>query len=219
MNFLSEREAWNELRGRKNKQKRRNLQRTFEKWCPQGHRTSIRELVRWCASSEGQTKLQATPEGHFLEGVLPATLLLIAEYGIDYEPIVHAKPCDVEPISGQCYVNSWNLAHACNTKRKRKREVVYVEGFAFGPLVSPMLHGWNAPEMAATKALDWTFYTGCQWTRYLGVPFTVNEMCELCDVSSADAPIGFFPVFHQAHFANVETKLQRLLEQRKEQHA
>ena len=85
-----------------------------------------------------------------------------------------------EPKEGSCFENAWLLAQVdaleAIAATGKSKSVVYVEGIVFGSLVRPMLHAWNTCGLQGEEAIDWTQYPVCEWSRYIGIPFTVSEV-------------------------------------------
>jgi hypothetical protein len=176
----SEREAWDEISGFKHFFKRRMFQKMFLRLFPEGHEDSIRKFVAWAATLEGQSALKKNWQMRFLRSTHPRALQLVAKYGVDYRPIIWRKPPAIEPMPKACYANAWGLMNYPNTignigLTEKVPPFVYVEGIIDGPLLGSMLHAWNANSIEENQAIDWTFYACCQWTRYLGIPLTLEE--------------------------------------------
>ena len=93
--------------------------------------------------------------------------------------------------------------------------MVYVEGVAFGPISRmPMLHAWNAFGLRRRTAIDWTFYAGSRWMRYIGIPLTVEENMKLRRLTPLGTSVHL--IFHKKYFTpKAKARLIQILEQRK----
>lgn len=112
----------------------------------------------------------------------PRALELLAAQGIDYVPDVKKikffRDFDKEPMLGQCLLNSWQLMGAVNSGANGddSKKIVYVEGMVWGYFTKPVLHAWNSYNLIDRRAADWSQYVGCEWSRYLGIAFTEEEL-------------------------------------------
>ncbi len=209
-----ERHNWKSHCGPEKRNLRRRLWYRFHKTFGAGHDTSLRPFAEWWADPK---ILESGRHLRYLEDVHPRAFNLIATHGIDYKPLLWRKPPEIEPIPGACFSNAWAFMRlvrkGLSAKDKDIQGPVYVEGFAFGLFVKPMLHAWNAPSLNSQEASDWTFYSTSRWTRYLGIPFTEaeREVAQRCiHPNSNEVSL----LFRKRHFPKVESYLTELLEKR-----
>ena len=150
----------------------------------------------------------------YLNDVHPKAWELILKYGKDYHPrsFKFTKPhkSRLQPVKSKCHANSYKKMCICNRISKTTL-VTYVEGFAAGARVVPMLHAWNGEGVSDT-AIDWTFYATTVWTRYFGISFTHDEYNFITSNSNGESSVHF--LFDKAHFENVESKILEILESR-----
>ncbi len=181
--------------------------RRFNQFFPKGHETSIRPLVQEILEhlESGQ---EVDDVARFMKELHPEMLRIIIRYGKDYAPRVWEKRLP-NPKKGRCFYNSCRLAEF--SKSWDGEPYVYVEGVVFGALIRPMPHAWNAENRGDSIAHDWTHYTHCRWSRYLGIPFTLDEYK------------SFFPdgpgrsIFHRGNFSvENKNKILSILEKREE---
>lgn len=136
----------------------------------------------------------------------PAAFKLLATYGVYYMPFTLTKALP-EPERNRCFANSRVLAltnaHLC-----------YVEGIVIGVLVCPMLHAWNAGGRNGTIAVDWTQYSICRWSRYLGIPLTLDEHSRVRRAARIGTRSA--PIFNRKFFTpRVERVLLSILKKRR----
>jgi hypothetical protein len=196
---------------------RRRLKRTFKKFFPKGHRTSLRPLVTEIAQSlrDGETFSSEHPYRH-MNDVHVDALEMIVKYGMDYTPLIW-KQVLPRPEKGGCFWNSWLLAKGLEDMSKENGgkggPFMIVEGIVFGSVVRPMGHAWNAQGLRGNIAIDWTHYTVCQWSRYLGIPMTLAEHEELRHLTSLGSNVRL--LFHKKYFApHARDRLISILEAR-----
>ncbi len=185
--------------------------RLFHKLFPLGHQESIRSLIQNLRNPSFRGLLMAENWGAYIGDIHPRAFDLLAKYGQDYHPHVWKRPLD-SSLDRKCYINSWAMVE--NDYRHRNRHtskvvepIVYVEGVAFGVRVYPMLHGWNARNLASRRAYDTTHHAVCRWTRYLGIPFTRDEYRKI-------RGFGFSNLLAVDKFPRFETRITRLLAKR-----
>jgi hypothetical protein len=188
----NERWWWKHLyeQGERSARRRRQYNREFREMFPKGHKESIREVVGMCKAAAKAGEFEDNLRCEYLRGVHPDAFDILAKYGTDYTPRLFKKPAPFgEPAVGECYMNSLKLMVRCNRildrhpRIKKRTRFVYVEGIAVGPIVNPMAHGWCARGLNGRKAIDWTLYATSKWTRYLGIPFTLDELTELAKLT------------------------------------
>lgn len=197
----------------------------FAREFPGGHAQSIRPFLEQCVDSiESGAVFEKGTNGYALNEIHPRAFRLLIDYGVDYTPFAwdleRVRSSSLQPLPGQCFVNSYRMMEAANSQGPEfaGEKMVYVEGVAIGALVPPMLHAWNAYGHAGTVAHDWSHYLGSRWSRYLGIPFTLEEHYELC---SKVHPRKWKPVrlLHLTTFPKVEAHIQELLAARRAQDA
>lgn len=93
--------------------------------------------------------------------------------------------------------------------------LVYVEGLTVGFMAIPMLHAWNSYGLIDTRAVDWTMYVGCEWNRYIGIPFTEEEYAELQAIVFPRRRRRPISLFDGKIYPLVEERIQQLLADRK----
>lgn len=200
-------EAWEDVHGKGGLAKK--AQQWFSEVFPEGHATSIRPLVRRARELIGPDVVQQPLPGREC-GFHVRALELIERYGIDYTPDMSKteefRAWETQPEIGSCFANSWSLMVAVNkSKRADLPEMVYVEGMVWGFMTDPVLHAWNSYRLTDVRALDWSHYVGCEWSRYIGIPFTQAEHEELRAAIFPKEPnrpvslfdIEFFPLFEE----------------------
>lgn len=221
----SERQAWNWCKGngRRCAIRRRRLNKKFDNYFIYG---DMGGFILWLAAKANQgTDFSTTDTLPFIDSVHPEALSFLSRHGREFKPYVWKKPAPFgEPRRKQCFSNAWVLMIGQQKflkKRPRyasleKDRMHYAEGIAAGPMVSPMLHGWNVYGMGLKqKALDWTFYSAVRWIRYWGIAFTQEEHKELCFAQGKrfHAPCSFF--HKEAFTVSVKIKMQLILARRK----
>lgn len=223
--FESELEAWDMIAGPKNRLFRRKLHRDFRRmFHNKGHEASIRDFVECCSSRKEQRRLRSHERAQFLLDIHYRAFDLIAEHGLDYRPYIwRSRPPWGEPTPTACFYNAYWLAEVNRYQREQLKQegkirerplMVYVEGIALGVLVMPMLHAWNAWGLEGTIAYDWTFYSGTKWTRYLGIPLTLEEYKKATGLCRVRPKIHL--LMKKKHFPKVESYLEDLLAARRE---
>jgi hypothetical protein len=220
--FQSELEAWETIHGpsEEAKQIRRETRRAFRNFFPNGHDESIRAFVASVASmAERGAELKKEVSTAHLAKVHPRALRFIAKHGIDYRPFSWRKlkpeTLKIQPISRGCHLNSHYMMRIHCEIRSPRSHWVYVEGVALGPIVFPMLHAWNAVGIRGTVARDWTFYSGTQWTRYLGIPLTSEEHEKCRRLAHPRKPM-YHLLLDKPHFPKIESYLKDLIAERAE---
>lgn len=135
-----------------------------------------------------------------MEDVHPEAFEILLTYGRDYTPHLWGKaPLNLKP--DRCYENSWVIAQV-------HKQLIYVEGIVAGAVIKPMLHAWNAVGLEGRAAMDFTQYTVSRWSRYLGIPFSIEEHEELCRLNGLIDKTG--PLFHKKYFT-AQTKARLIL--------
>lgn len=190
----SQRDDWEWLKSPKGEAFRDLLSQRFEKKFPTRHQTSLRPFVR-------QIAIQRARGEHFigalrlLNDVHPAALKLLLEYGENYSPYEWTS-MPLEPKPNHCFSNAWVLAHIAMEGSQTWQAIpsanLYVEGLAYGSVVRPMLHAWNTEGFDSRVAIDWTHYSVCRWSRYLGIPFTLDEYWSICRLRSLEMGCSIF---------------------------
>lgn len=202
----TQKQHWEYLQSKKSSHFRGSLTRRFNVIFPRGHRTSIRPIVR--AYARYICKGKTFPENsiHKLMGdIHPEAFEILLTYGKDYIPHLWGKaPPSLRP--DRCYANSWVLAQV-------HEQLIYVEGIVVGVVIKPMLHAWNAVGLEGRAAMDFTQYSVSRWSRYLGIPFSLEEHAELCRLNGL--PDSMAPLFHKRYFtAQAKARLISILEKR-----
>ena len=187
----------------------------FANLFPEGHAHSLRPLAQELALNPDNERRTSESFYSFLKAIHPEAFSVIAAYGVDYVPqpfeenVYHST---LQPKQGECYRNATLLLHSFNTNEHPSiRSMTYVEGLAFGASANPMLHAWNA-RLDEAFGIDWTFYAGTSWIRYLGVPFTYEEHSSLTKVVCPGRIVTSF--FHRELFAKARPYIMEILEQR-----
>jgi hypothetical protein len=146
------------------------------------------------------------------------SLELIVKYGIDYTPdiskVQKLREFELKPKLGQCFSNSWIFMESVNEGAKtagQSARMVYVEGMVWGFMTDAILHGWNSYGLADTRAVDWTMYIGCQWNRYIGIPFTEEEYMELKALVFPDEPRRPISLFDGRYYPIIEERVTEIL--------
>lgn len=227
----TERKMWNRFfgSGRRRASRRRVMRIKTERMFPKGvsvKDTLLREVKSFFGNGHECTDNTGS---EYLRNVHPRTWRYLELYGIDYKPCTWPSPPPMgEPQRKQCFLNAMVLAYRHNdvkpprprkprtkTKRRNGRRVLYnVQGIAVGPLVWPMLHGWNAWGQTRTIAIDWTFYAVNRWTRYVGIPLTYEETVEISQVKDKKAHL--ISIFSKDSFnLKVRLKLTEIMLRRK----
>jgi hypothetical protein len=137
-----------------------------------------------------------------LNSIHPAALELFLKYGVDYAPYEWTTvPYDPKP--SRCFENAWVLARIAMGNNRTWSAIpipiLYVEGLAYGSVVRPMLHAWNTQAFDSCTAIDWTHYSVCQWSRYLGIPLTLDEYFSVCRLKNLDVGCS---IFHKDHLTD-----------------
>lgn len=227
----TERGMWNHFfgSGRRRATRRRVIRIKTEKMFTKG--VSVKDiLLRDVRKFFGNgNECVDNTRSEYLKDVHPRTWRYLELYGVDYKPCTWPNPPPMgEPIRKQCFLNAMTLTYRYNnieppvgrkprTKAKRRGGRVKlhnVQGVAVGPLVWPMLHGWNAWGDRRTIAIDWTFYAVNKWTRYVGIPLTYEETVEISQVKDRKAHL--ISIFHKNSFnLKVRLKLTEIMLRRK----
>lgn len=215
----SEREAWQLIHAKTKRgsaYRRRNHEQ-FATFFPEGHRTSLREIVTYAAEVlEGGLNFVGT-RAYLLDQVHPRALRLIEKHGKDYWPLtwrgteIHTDTVQPQPRS--CAADAIHLARLFNRTTPGRTHITYVEGITFGPDVPIMLHAWNARGWGG-KCRDWSHYSVSHWSRYIGIPFTLTEWEELRMLIAPQenaCPL----LFADTHFPLIEGRVVEILEKRK----
>jgi hypothetical protein len=221
--FESELVAWQNLRLPHQQKVRRQLCRRARRMFPGGRAYSLRSFVEVLLSPQKRHLLKNS-YFKFVRDIHPHALELLLEYGHDYKPSIWRTrpPDDLQPKPGRCFRNTYLLMCAQNLRQERLWEAgstisrppsVYVEGLVVGAIVPPMLHAWNARGLNGVRAVDWSHYAACHWSRYLGIPFTAEEQKQLS--MAAGLYPKFLPFFHKKHFSIFEPHVAELLWQRR----
>jgi hypothetical protein len=211
-----EREIWHGLYGdsAECKEARTEARRQFNTLFPFGHRTTIRNII------EEQAGKAATEQGfeylfRYLSDVHPRAWEIILKHGKDYRPISWRRSTpqnlddNLQPIAGVCYRNAIKFIYNVRALDPKTR-AVYVEGFAMGPLVYPMLHAWNGKGFSGTAA-DFSFYAVTMLTRYFGIPFTLEEYKHIVGVPPDSDEITTSLLFHRKKFERFEEQILEVL--------
>lgn len=215
--FKSKEEAWEIIRGPQGKELRKEAHAFFKKEFPQGHRTSIKDIVEVCTNEDFRRNF----EKEFLKSLKsfhPRAFLLLALYGQDYTPRYWSKPPSnfKDIVHGGCFINAYREMRCFNAGNQANHErAVFVEGLAYGAFCSPMLHAWNALDLEGKKAFDVTLCDASHWIRYFGIPFTDEEHQEACSIAYQGETLRI-SLLHKKHFEKVEYFLHQILKRREE---
>ena len=209
-----ERKVWRYLyqNGEESERIRRESDRLFRKAFPEGHCSSIRNyLLDLAEQVEGGDRL-CNPF-HNLNDIHPRAWSILLAYGKDYRPYcwrgISPHLDAIQPEAGKCCDNTLKLLAMCKDSNGSRNIATYVEGVAMGPLVRPMLHAWNGKGFSR-EAVDWTFYGSTRWTRYFGIPFTLNEYRRLVTAASPRHQYVRL-IFRKDCFDQVEEELHKVL--------
>ncbi len=223
--------VWNWLNGKGHRcvARRRRIRDRTVKMFPKGMSVKVEFLnaVRQHIGN-GRTFVPNT-RGEHLTDVHSNAWRYLEMYGIEYKPFAWpGRPDMGEPRRKKCFQNAMVLAYIHNDVGKEKgrkphakvgrargRHTLYnVQGIALGPLVTPMLHGWNAWGKGKAEAIDWTFYSANQWTRYIGIPLTYEETVEISRTKGRN--VRLISIFDKNMFdLKVRLALTRVLHRRK----
>ncbi|KKW43934.1 MAG: hypothetical protein UY97_C0001G0040 [Parcubacteria group bacterium GW2011_GWB1_57_6] len=195
---IDQRTDWKWLMSAQGKNFRNLLSRRFARKFPLGHDTSLRAFIEQVAGRRARGE-QFTGYLKILNSVHPAGLRLLLEYGVDYVPYEWTT-VPFEPRPRHCFENAWLLAHLAMENDRVwaaiPPPILYVEGLAYGSIVRPMLHAWNTQGFGSRTAVDWTHYSVCPWSRYLGIPFTLDEYWSICRLRNLEEGCA---IFHKDH--------------------
>ena len=207
-------EAWDEFYGDSEKCRRRREEADLEikNLFPDDNslKLFLEELYQYVLQNE-----KFTDKGlMYLNYVHPRAWKLILEYGKNYHPRSF-ESCDPrkskpQPTKNKCYANSCQRMFVHNEVSGTKL-VTYIEGFAAGVRLTPMLHAWNG-RVESGDAIDWTFYVTTVWTRYFGISFTHDEYNFI--TSNTNGESNVHSLFDKVHFEKVEEKILKVLERR-----
>lgn len=224
----TERGNWNHFhgRGRRCAIRRRLLRKKFEQGIPVGMSPKEYLLSSMSRYIGHGNKFEAGTAVDYLESVHPSAWRFLALHGIDYRQYSWPNPPSIgEPQRKKCFLNAMVLAYLHSDTRKQKKgerklgimgrhTLYHVQGIAFGSLVKPMLHGWNAFGVRRPRAVDWTFYAANKWTHYVGVPLTYEEMVEVAKTKHPATRL--ISLFDKESFdLKVRVALARVLQKRK----
>lgn len=191
---------------------RRSAREFFRRICEEGYNISIRLLIGDLAE-KGKLGQSFDAPFTFLDHVHPRAWDVILKYGRDYTPVSLWKRGiqhdEHQPKSRSCFLNTYEqmkFAHETQSTSK----ITYVEGFALGPSVDPMLHAWNGVGFSK-RALDWTFYATAHWNCYFGVPFTLAEYNKIIASVNPDRPM-IKMLFRKDKFEGVEDCIHEVLQ-------
>ncbi len=210
-------------KGHRHAIRRGKLRKKFENMFPKGKDmesllVSARQRVAEGKGFTPQTK------GQYLESVHPDAFRFLLRHGKEYKPLRWDKAAVGQPRRKSCFLNAYSIVDVTHQIVMRKKNAslsvkqntlaVYVEGIACGPLVWPMLHGWNSKGMRGDTAFDWTFYTVNNRTKYFGIPLEKDEYQRLCKCTNPRRTV--ISVFHREMFSvRVKVNLQKILLERK----
>lgn len=222
----TERDEWNYLNGngRRHAVRRRVLYKRFNKMFHEKG-MSMQKLVGWAAATVGNGRsFHPKSRGASLAELHPDAFGFLSRFGTEYKKSHRweSPPSFGEPLRKGCYKNAARLMYGTENYRKKyknislasaKRAFVYVEGIAHGPLVHPMQHGWNAVGVRGKTAYDWTFYAVNHYTKYIGVPLSVDEFKKLCACISPKCMR--LTLFHPKIFPRIKLRLVQIIQARK----
>lgn len=227
----TERAMWNRFygSGHRRARRRRVMRIKAEKMFPRGvsvKDTLLRDVYHFFGNGHECTD---NTRSEYLKNVHPRTWRYLELYGIEYKPCTWPSPPPMgEPLRKQCFLNAMVLTYKHNnvaapkgrrprtkTHRARGRQRLHnVQGIAVGPLVWPMLHGWNAWGSGKGIAIDWTFYAVNKWTRYVGIPLTYEETIEISRLKGHKTHL--ISIFSKDSFTlDVRLKLTQIMLRRK----
>ena len=192
----------------------------FVKTFKEGHNTSLRQLAQEMLGTHAFEKLEESaslkPDACEFH---PRALELLVREGVDYFPTLKLqnffRSFSRQPDIGQCFGNSWMYMSAMNKPEPSDDRVVYVEGLVYGFLTKPVLHAWNAFGLPAKDAVDWSHYVGCEFSRYLGIPFTKAEYENMRDMIWSNDPKQPVSLFDVNFFPHCEEQILQILASRK----
>ena len=214
-------EAWEEMYGEGGRAEA--AARWFESQFSDGHATSIRPLlerIRELVSEEyfdmAKRRAMEIPEGAIPEcNFHPRALDLLLVHGMDYAPDIERcrnfKTLGFDPLIGQCFGNSWSLMRAVNNRDPDSAHLAYVEGLVYGYCTKPVLHAWNSFGISGTRALDWSHYVGCEWSRYFGICISEHEHESLRRIVFPDEPSRPVSLLDLHFYPFIEEPLTELL--------
>jgi hypothetical protein len=220
--FTSERTVWNNFRGngRRCAIRRRRLNKDRAEYFNGSGIDAFMDYLSYHLGNEGEFNPK-TSIGELSQIDLDG-LRFIIRWGREFKPYVWGSPPASEPVSKQCFSNAWGIMDGFG-KLKRKHPahrnskitMLYAEGIAAGPIVRPMLHGWNVRQKE-WKAFDWTFYAGSKWVYYWGIAFTPEEYARLAKVYGGPRHKGPASFFFKDHFSiRLKVEMQKIFKERR----
>lgn len=215
----AERKLWEGLYGDTPKaaEALRDTKAAFRELFADGHRHSLRPLIEEFAAMAKAGETLESPF-HLLGNVHPDAWELILEHGRDYVPLQKAHQAFAtesrQPAQTYCFLNAYEFTLHLR-QVNRGAQVAYVEGFVFGPIVYPMLHCWNGAGFTG-RAIDWTFYASARFSRYFGVPFTVEEYEYILGKGEPGWTVGM--LFREDTFSKREAAIREVLTRPRTRH-
>lgn len=211
-------QAWEVLYGEENVA--RKAGGWFVDTFPLGHDTSLKPMAKELLETyKAPVRNTVVPVGAERCEFHPGALALLYEHGMDYFPSLKLQNFfrfnKQQPALGQCMGNSWQFMRAMNKDSLDETQFVYVEGLVYGYLTNPALHAWNAKSLTDTQAYDWTHYVGCEFSRYLGIPFTEAEYEALRVQMFPNAPRQPISLFETNTFPVIEDQIIEILASRR----
>lgn len=204
-------EIWEQTRGPHNRNVRRRLWREHRRFAHEG---LMRRFAEDLTDPKRRREHLAEPNAACLTDVHPDAFALIAAYGIEYTAHQWSRHPKLLPKSNLCCYNSVVLMRSTNKELPHGQErAVYVEGLVWGEFALPMLHAWNARNCESRIAFDWTHYAGCQWSQYIGIPFTEEEYETIRRAVFPKSRRLVF-IFHKQHFPRTRALVAQILERR-----
>lgn len=218
--FKNERAAWRALHGgnKASSTRRERARKDFARIFTRGQKTDIRGYVQdFVRIAEASEPFPASFRD--LGRIHPRALRLLAEFGSNQSAFSWERSDPYnntrQPVPKGCFLNACIFLNGARDTGSGKTPLVYVEGIAFGPLIEPMLHAWNANGVTGRIAYDWTLYARARFTRYIGIPFTEDEYWEALRRISTVSPDALMILFSQENFPHIENYIRSILAKRK----
>ena len=219
--------------GRRRAIRRGKYRRKFKKFYKHKHSLIPDILARTGSHLSNGGSIHPKSTMSHLRDVHPDAMVFLRRWGRSFKPYRWDTPPDGEPEHKGCYENAAGLCFGDSISRPRQKKVdvsrrkewlTYAEGIAYGPLVYPMLHGWNTLGVEGKTALDWTFYAVNHWVKYFGVALTCEEHQRVCEIQRTklrplcrvQQQFRTNSLFHRKRY-NLRTKMEliRILQARK----
>lgn len=217
--YIPQKECFESLQGPEKRNERRRLWYHY-------HRMGVElsEIAFLCSHDKWRREI-IKDMFHSLDRISPDAFDLLVKYGVEYTSKAWREaPGFGEPIPGRCHANSWELMDMINQEIQDQKleppeteRATYVEGITFGPHTNPMLHAWNAKGLTRKNAIDWTFYSVCQWLHYYGIPLTQSERETAQRLVCPNHPKTITLLLEKRRFPKIKSFLIDVLEKRREE--